>query len=233
LFQPDPPAAIHVLHQAAPHVPLILFADPADRDFATQCLEVGATDFMLEGYMDTRTMDRTLRVAFRGLPSDPLAQACHDPLTGLMNRAGLIVEAQLWRESHPLCARRLLVSIRLQNFEAMLLYAGETAAELFLREVARLLRKRIRNTDLAAHVAPGHFAMLVQDVAEFSLPAVHRRIAKCLAELDQALTLGMQPLFSIHSEFLPEGSFPAFAELLRVEAGTESCTVPESASAPE
>ena len=49
LLRPDPPAAVRVLHESAPHIPLILFAQAADKDSATKCLEVGAKDFMLHG----------------------------------------------------------------------------------------------------------------------------------------------------------------------------------------
>ena len=222
LFQPDPPGAVSVLHLAAPHIPLILFADPADKDCAAKCLQVGATDYMLEGCMDGRTLDRVLRAAFRESPAKLMSQACIDSLTGLMNRAGLIVEAQSWRETHPLSARRLLVSVRVQNCEAMHLYGGEAKVDNFLREMAALLQRRVRNTDLGAHVAPGHFVFLIQDVAAAGLPAVHRRITNCLYDFSEAVTFGIKPLLSIHSEFLPAGSSPAFTELLGPDATAQN-----------
>lgn len=214
LFHPDPPAAVSVLHQSAPHIPLILFADGSEQDVAAECLQAGAKDFMLEGHMDGRTLDRVLRSAFSDCPVRLVSQACVDPLTGLMNRAGLVVEAQHWKEAHPLSPRRLLVSIRVQNLEALHLYSGDAKAEFCLSEVALLLREKIRETDLAAHVAPGHFVLLIQDVAEPSLPVVHRRVSDCMSALSERVSLGIQPLLVIHTEFLPSGTSPSFTELL-------------------
>ena len=177
---------------------------------------MGATDYILEGCMDGRTLDHALRAAFREDPTKLMAQACIDSLTGLMNRAGLIVEAQSWRET--LSARRLLVSVRVQNCEAMYLYGGEAKVDNFLCEVAALLQRRVRNTDLGGHVAPGHFVFLIQDVAAAGLPAVHRRISNCLYDFSEAVMFGIKPLLSIHSEFLPAGSSPAFTEMLGPDA---------------
>lgn len=61
LLHPDPPTTIYSLHQSLPHIPLILFADLADKELATACLQVGATDYMLEGFMDERTPYRSRR----------------------------------------------------------------------------------------------------------------------------------------------------------------------------
>ena len=70
LLQPDPPAAVRVLHQNHSFIPLIVFAAPADKDSAVMCLEAGAKDYMLEGFMDVRTLDRVLHAAICGSQPD-------------------------------------------------------------------------------------------------------------------------------------------------------------------
>jgi hypothetical protein len=42
---------------------------------------VGATDYMLEGCLDGRTLDRALRAEFRESPAKLMSQACIDSLT--------------------------------------------------------------------------------------------------------------------------------------------------------
>src|SRR5271165_1022025 len=202
LFQPDPPAALSVLHRSAPTIPLILFASPADKGFAEQCLGVGAKEFMLEGCMDMGMLERMVRVAVRESGGKFAPETGTDPLTGLMNRDGLIAEAQRWRGLHLFSARRLLVSIRVQNLEAIQLYAGERETESLLRDVARLLQRKVRKTDLEAHVAPGHFVLLIQGVAAAGLPAVHRRISNSLSDFNETRSAAVKPLLAIHSEFL-------------------------------
>ncbi len=56
LLQPDAPARILLLHDANPSIPLSLVADSADKDCAVSCLSTGAKDFMLEGFIDERTV---------------------------------------------------------------------------------------------------------------------------------------------------------------------------------
>jgi GGDEF domain-containing protein len=225
LFQPDPPAGIHNLHHQAPHIPLILFAPMADRTLAERCLRVGARDFMLEGHMDGQTLNRVLRAALSEPPAEACADACNDPLTGLMNRAGLVQESHRWKKWEGAGARRLLVSIRLENLEAIQASCGEVEGGLLLRKLAYKLQKKIRSSDTIAHVAPGHFVLMIGDVAERSLPTVHRRIANSLEDFAEEQERGALPIFAMHSEFLPTGEYGAFTELLApmVEAQPSEC----------
>jgi len=61
LLQPDAPRQVSVLSRASLRVPLILFAEPADKPCAVECLSAGARDYLLEGFMDERTVARVLR----------------------------------------------------------------------------------------------------------------------------------------------------------------------------
>jgi GGDEF domain-containing protein len=222
LFQPDPPAGIYSLHHEAPHIPLILFAPIADRNLAERCLRVGARDFMLEGYMDGRMLNRVLRSALSEPPAEAHADACSDPLTGLMNRVGLVQESHRWKKWEGASARRLLVSIRVENLDAIQTGNGNVEAQLLLRKLAHKLQKKIRSSDTIAHVAPGHFVLMIGDVAERGLPAVHRRIANCLADFNEEQERGTLPMFALHSEFLPTGEYGAFTELLAPAGVPES-----------
>ena len=61
LLQPDAPLQVSVLSRTSLRVPLILFAEPADKPCAVECLSAGARDYLLEGFMDERTVARVLR----------------------------------------------------------------------------------------------------------------------------------------------------------------------------
>jgi DNA-binding NarL/FixJ family response regulator len=66
VLQPDPAATVSHLHECAPEVALIIWAEPADKEIAAQCIQAGAKDHLLEGFVDARTLDRILRTAIAG-----------------------------------------------------------------------------------------------------------------------------------------------------------------------
>jgi GGDEF domain-containing protein len=194
LLQPDPPARIYFLHQSLPDIP-ILFADSADKELAVACLQVGATDYMLEGYMDERTLGRALQAALRS--SDGLAVP-RDP--------------QLSAHSEPAADPPLLPSVHLTNFESLRTVEGALVAEGALQRVAVQLQKCVRRDDRIAHVAPDKFLVVVADSPEASLFAVHRRITSRFRPENQlcAPTLAL----SVHYEpwpstITPSSEFPA------------------------
>jgi len=61
LLQPDPAIQVGLLSIANPAVPLFLFAEPGEKSRAVECLSTGARDFLLEGFLDERTVERVLR----------------------------------------------------------------------------------------------------------------------------------------------------------------------------
>jgi len=70
LLQPDAADQLQSLHSAHPAIPLILLADPADKEIAMKCLSSGATDFLLEGYMARSLLQATSRSRTARLRSD-------------------------------------------------------------------------------------------------------------------------------------------------------------------
>jgi CheY-like chemotaxis protein len=192
LLQPDPPAAVRLLHHSLPEIPLILFADPADKELAVACLQVGATDYMLEGYMDERTLGRVLQAALRTElpPAPPLSR---DP--------------QPSADSNPAAIPPLLLSVHLTNFESLRTVEGPLAADGALQRVAVQLQKCVRRGDRISHVAPDKFLVVVADSSESSLLAVHRRITSRFCLENQ---LCVPPLaLSVHSEPWPSTTIPS------------------------
>jgi CheY-like chemotaxis protein len=209
LLQPDPPAAIYFLHHSLPDVPLILFADAADKELAVACLQVGATDYMLEGYMDERTLGRVLQIALRAEPSVSLP--LFDSLPRPADSLALPHESPS-AGSNPAAIPPLLLSVQLTNFESLRTVEGPLVADGALQRVAVQLQKCVRRGDCIAHVAPDKFLVVVADSSESSLIAVHRRITSRFRPENQ---LCAAPLaVSIHSEPWPSTSIPA-SEMLR------------------
>jgi DNA-binding NarL/FixJ family response regulator len=72
LLQPAAALYVHVLHLENSQVPLIIFAEPGDEAFVEECLAHGARDYLLEGFMDERTVARVLQGVANGMEEGTL-----------------------------------------------------------------------------------------------------------------------------------------------------------------
>ena len=187
LLQADPPAVLRLLHRCLREIPLILFADPADKELAVAGLEVGATDYMLGGYMDERALGRVLQAALRAeLPPAP----ARDP--------------QPSADANPVAIPQLLLSIHLSNFESVRTVEGPLAADGALQRVAVQLQKCVRRSDRIVYLVPDKFLVAVADCSESSLLAVHRRITSRLGLENQRCAAPLA--LSVHPEPWPSGT---------------------------
>lgn len=219
LLQPDPAAAVRVLHQNASRIPLIIFAAPADKESAVMCLQAGAKDYMLEGHMDVRTLDRVLHAALCGPQSDSRVEPARDPLTGLSNRSGLLFETHRRLPFAPPTGGCLMISISLQNLEAIQADSGLAAADRILQELGRLLQKSVRSSDLVAHVAPGQFALIILDAGDSRLAAINQRIMTRVSQYKQSAVAGIPLALSLFSDFARGASLTEFHEFLQALPG--------------
>ena len=78
LLQPEAALYVHVLHLENSQVPLIIFAEPGDEAFVDECLSEGARDYLLEGFMDEKTVARVLQGVVDGMEGGTLmsSRAC-------------------------------------------------------------------------------------------------------------------------------------------------------------
>ncbi len=121
------------MHRSAPEVPLIVLADGSDKNCATQSLSQGALDYLLKGFIDTRT------------------DLLRDSFTGLYIRDGFLT---LGKRAIETAKRRkstlVLLRMRIDNLAALRAGHGPIAVESSLREVAALLASGFRGTDIIA-----------------------------------------------------------------------------------
>jgi diguanylate cyclase (GGDEF)-like protein/PAS domain S-box-containing protein len=97
----------------------------------------------------------------RGLTRQMSYQASHDPLTGLVNRRefeGRLEEAMKTGRTgggHVLCY------LDLDRFKVVNDTSGHTAGDNMLREIAGILKEKIRDSDVVARVGGDEFGMLL------------------------------------------------------------------------
>ncbi|MEO6367693.1 MAG: EAL domain-containing protein [Steroidobacteraceae bacterium] len=98
----------------------------------------------------------------RGITRQMSYQATHDALTGLVNRseferalAEALETARRGEASHVLCF------IDLDHFKAVNDTSGHQSGDSLLREVAKLMREAVRDSDIVARVGGDEFALLL------------------------------------------------------------------------
>jgi len=155
LLQPDAVHELSVLQRDCPSIPLILLADPADKAYAEHCLGAGAADYLLNGYLDERTMNRVLRAA---VGEKQIGAVAGEAIGGPWRR----------RNQREWCVR---VSAR----EFALGEEWESAAKRFavLRDD---LRRSIRSTDTIEDVSEGELRVKVHGVDEGQISKVRDRL---------------------------------------------------------
>jgi diguanylate cyclase (GGDEF)-like protein/PAS domain S-box-containing protein len=90
-----------------------------------------------------------------------LHAATHDPLTGALNRRGFLARAELMQAQ----ARRegginALLAIDIDHFKQINDHFGHAEGDRILAELAQLLRRRLRESDLFARLGGEEFAVL-------------------------------------------------------------------------
>jgi len=98
----------------------------------------------------------------RGITRQMSYQASHDPLTGLVNRREFerrledaLQTARAGNASHVLCY------LDLDRFKAVNDTSGHTAGDNMLRELAGILKDKIRDSDVVARIGGDEFGMLL------------------------------------------------------------------------
>ncbi|HYS22885.1 MAG TPA: diguanylate cyclase [Candidatus Eisenbacteria bacterium] len=228
LAHPDPLGAVRRVHRSAPDVPLIVLADSSDKNCAAQSLSQGALDYLLKGFIDTRTLERVLREALAHNTLEGLADLLRDSVTGLYIRDGFLT---LGKRAMETAKRRkstlVLLCMRIDNLAALRAGHGPTAAESSLREVAALLAGGFRGTDIIARLGESQFAALAVDAAEPSAPVLCQRMEKRIAVLNRDRGPRDPLELRISARFWSSKETITFSEFLdSVEAGLRLPAIP-------
>jgi diguanylate cyclase (GGDEF)-like protein/PAS domain S-box-containing protein len=98
----------------------------------------------------------------RGLAREMSYQASHDALTGLVNRAEFERRLELaLKSTHGDGAGHVVCYLDLDRFKAVNDTCGHMVGDNLLREIAALLKEKVRDSDTVARVGGDEFAMLL------------------------------------------------------------------------
>lgn len=187
LGSPDILGTVRLIHRTKPEVPLIVVGNPLEKEIAVASLREGAMDYLLKNHMDARTVDRVLRGALERNTLKGLADLLRDPLTGLYIRDGfLTLGSHIMDSTKERGGTLVLLCVRFENLERIRKEFGQSAAESSLRDVATLLTRSLRRTDLIARIGESQFASLAVNAVEPSAPVLLQRLRKRLDALNHA-----------------------------------------------
>ena len=235
LAHPESLDGVRRLHRAKPEVPLIVITEEAERQTALASLGEGAMDYLLKGDIDTKTLERVLLGALERNTLTGLTDLLRDPLTGLYIRDGFVTLGEYALDAAK--QRRgdlVLLCARLENAELTRKEFGQSALEQSLQEVAALLTRSFRRTDLVARIGESQFAALAVDAVEPSVPVLLQRLRKRLEALNREANSRSQLELRLVARFWPRNESSTFASFLdEVEAGLRtSSTAPEPEASP-
>jgi diguanylate cyclase (GGDEF)-like protein len=228
LAHPDPLEAVRRVHRSAPEVSLIVLADSSDKHCAELSLGHGALDYLLKGFIDTRTLGRVLRAALEHNTLEGLADLLRDSLTGLYTRDGFLTLGERAMETAKSRKNTLvLLCMKIENLTALRAGYGPGAFESSLREVAALLTGGFRGTDILARLGESQFAALAVDAMEPSAPVLCQRLEKRIGMLNRDRGPGGPLELRMSARFWAPKETSTFSEFLdSVEAGLRLPAIP-------
>ena len=158
LLQPDAGGQLRILRENSPSIPFILLAEPADNVTVESCVALGAADYLVEGYLDEKTMERVLRSAMGGswrgeLPAEQSGAAAGwggDQEWGFTVILGDIEEMETWLDTK--------------------------GVEQAVSEIATVLRKSVRSTDSVTALAADRLEVKIRSLGAEKGAAVQKRI---------------------------------------------------------
>jgi diguanylate cyclase (GGDEF)-like protein len=178
----DPLDAVLLVHRSAPGIPLVVLADPAKKQYAAQSLSEGAMDYVLKGFMDARSLGRVLRAALERNTFEGLADLLRDPMTGLYTREGLLtLGARCQEDAQRTGGALVLICALFENLHTLREGFGPGAADQALRDLAQILVRSSRRSDILARLGQGQFAVLAVDAVGPSAPVMRQRLERHLA----------------------------------------------------
>ena len=200
LLQPDAAVHLRVLHQANPAIPLILFADPVDKACAVKCLSMGAKDFLLEGFMDERTMARVLRSAVDPGPAGGLTPSLVDLISARGRNLHRLPGERPLPGSSVTASHLCAFWVCLENLEQAQLQVGDQLVDRLWQELAQMLRKRVRAGDEVVPVSRGQMVISLHNADESCSAAILQRIRARVKEYKPSFLPSLSPVVAVHAE---------------------------------
>lgn len=163
--------ALEVYKHASLDIPFIIVSGHIDDVSAVAAMRAGAHDYLLKDNLArlapviARELDEVrVRIAKRRAEQELRFHACHDPLTGLLNRREFerALEHALHVAERDL-SQHVLCYLDLDQFKLVNDTCGHVAGDELLRQLSASLSQRIRAADTLARLGGDEFGLLLSN----------------------------------------------------------------------
>jgi diguanylate cyclase (GGDEF)-like protein len=177
----EPMDAVHLVHRTAPGVPLIVVADPEQKEKAAQSMALGAMDYLLKGHVDARTLERVIHAALERNTLHGLTDLMRDPVTSLYTRDGfLTVGARRMEDARHMSTSLVLICALFENLRHLRDGFGPGAADQAVCDLANLFKGSCRRSDVVARLGEAQFVILGVDAIAPSAEIMRNRLEQRL-----------------------------------------------------
>jgi diguanylate cyclase (GGDEF)-like protein len=208
------------IHALVPAVPVLVLSGLNDDSVALTAVNEGAQDFIRKSRVDSELLPRAIRYAIeRHRMLEQVRQlAIADELTGLVNRRGFMLLAEYQRSLADRKATSLcLIFLDIDRFKRINDEFGHNEGDTALREVAALLLRTFRRSDVVARLGGDEFIVLMADLNNEGLQTVLDRVRKNIAAFNQQGHFPWQLSISL-GVVMYDGTHPVTLEALMAAA---------------
>lgn len=198
-------------------IPVVVLTPHGDDQLPSQALQAGAQDYLMKGKISSEMLSRTIRHALEvnRLQTALRSLSFLDGLTGLYNRQGFVTLA----EPHIKLAQRakgkfLVVSVDVTGLSAINEAVGFEEGDRVLRDVAEILRKSFRDSDLLARLDGGVFVALAAEADADKAGIIVDRIARFVRQYNGQTLRGYNLELAVGCSDFDASEAPAIEELM-------------------
>ena len=184
----DELAAVIRQHDDLVGIPIVFLSSETGTDRQLAARSAGADDFLVKPVSPERLV---AEVTLRAERARTLrAHMMRDGQTGALNHGAFMTQLRLEVQRAQRSGRRLaLVRVDIDRFRAPNERLGEAEGDRMIRDVARLLQKRLRSTDLVGRSGGDRFVALLGDTTAEDAGSVIEDIRRSFAGLRPSATL--------------------------------------------
>ena len=171
------------IQQQDPNIPVVILTGLDDEELAVKAVQSGAQDYLIKGQVDELLLSRSLRYSIERHRTQSALRdlSLKDSLTGLYNRRGFLALAEQQVNAAQRTGSRVsLIFADIDSLKNINDHYGHTEGDGVLRQVATLLKKTFRKSDIVARLGGDEFVVLLTDVSDKVTQRLIRRLRETL-----------------------------------------------------
>ncbi len=188
LIDSSGPETVRALKAVCPHIPIIVLTSSDHQEIVIEALQGGAQDFFVKGKEDSAALQRAIFYAISRIKMEErlFQRANFDELTGLVTRGLFLDRLQQARLRSDRSGHHFaLLYLDLDKFKEVNDILGHWIGDLLLKEMAKRIRRCVREHDTVGRLGGDEFAILLEDVRDPAVKetaAIATRIVEAVAQ---------------------------------------------------